>query len=71
MTVVPHPSYFSLFPQLKIKLKGCHFDTVEVIEAKLQAVLNTFTEYDFQDASKRWQKHWEQFIHVEGGLLGG
>jgi hypothetical protein len=27
---------------LKIKLKGCHFDTVEVI----QAVLNTFTEHD-------------------------
>jgi hypothetical protein len=49
MTVVPHPSYFSLFPRLKIKLKGRHFDTVEVIEAESQAVLNTLTEYDFQD----------------------
>jgi hypothetical protein len=35
---------------LKIKLKGRHFDTVEVIEAESQAVLNTFTEHDFQDA---------------------
>jgi hypothetical protein len=25
---------------LKIKLKGCHFDTVEVIEAEPQVVLN-------------------------------
>jgi hypothetical protein len=32
MTVVPHQSYFSLFLRLKIKLKGRHFDTIEVIE---------------------------------------
>jgi hypothetical protein len=43
MTVVPHPPYFSLFPRLKIKLKGRHFDTFEVIEAELQAVSNTHT----------------------------
>jgi hypothetical protein len=52
MTVVPHPSYFSVFPRLKIKLKGCHFDTTEVTEAESQAVLNTLTEHDFQDAFK-------------------
>jgi hypothetical protein len=34
MTVIHHPPYFSLFPQLKIKLKGRHFDTNEVIEAE-------------------------------------
>jgi hypothetical protein len=38
---------------LKIKLKGCHFDIVEVIEAELQAVQNTLTELDFQDAFKK------------------
>jgi hypothetical protein len=41
MTVIPHPPYFSLFSRLKIKLKGCHVDTAEVIEAESQAVLNT------------------------------
>jgi histone-lysine N-methyltransferase SETMAR len=64
MTVVPHKPYspdlvpcdFSLFPRLKIKLKGCCFDTTEVIEAESQAVLNTLTEQDFQDAFKKWQK---------------
>jgi hypothetical protein len=67
MTVVPHQLYlldlapwdFSLFSWLKIKLKGCCFDTIEVIEAESHAVLNTLTEHDFQDAFKKWQKHWE------------
>jgi hypothetical protein len=48
MTVVPHPPYFPLFPRLKIKLKGRHFDRIEVIEADSQAVLNTLTEHDLQ-----------------------
>jgi hypothetical protein len=49
---LPHPPYFSLFPQLKVILKGCHFDTIEVIEAESQAVLNTFTKHGFQDTFK-------------------
>jgi hypothetical protein len=59
-TVVPHPLYspsldscdFSLSPPLKIKLKGRHFNTTEVIEAGSHAVLSTFTEHDFQDTLK-------------------
>jgi hypothetical protein len=47
MTVVSHPPYFSLFPQLKIKLKGLHFDTIEVIEAESQAVLSILTGHSF------------------------
>jgi hypothetical protein len=37
---------------LKIKLKGHHFDTTEVIKAESQVALNTPTEHDFQDAFK-------------------
>jgi chorismate-pyruvate lyase len=37
---------------LKIKLKGCHFDRIEVIEADSLVVLNTLTEHDFKDALK-------------------
>jgi hypothetical protein len=52
MTVITHPPDlpdlapcdFSPFLRLKIKLKGYHFDTTEVIEAELQAMLNTLTE---------------------------
>jgi hypothetical protein len=50
MAVAPHLPYFSLFPRLKLKLKSRHFDTIGLIEAESQAVLNTFTEHDFQDA---------------------
>jgi hypothetical protein len=35
-----------------MKLKGCHFDTTEVMVAESQAVLNILTEHDFQDAFK-------------------
>jgi hypothetical protein len=37
---------------LKIKLKGRHFDIIEVIKAESQTVLNTLKEHDFQDAFK-------------------
>jgi hypothetical protein len=50
MPVVPHPPYISMHPQLKVKLKGRHFDATEVIEAESQAVLNSLPEHDFQDA---------------------
>jgi hypothetical protein len=53
MTAVHLPPCFSLFPQLKIKLKSRHFDTIEEIEAELQDVLNTFREYDYPDAFKK------------------
>jgi hypothetical protein len=43
---------------LKIKLKDRRFDIIEVIEAESQAVLNTFTDHDFQDAFKKLHMHW-------------
>jgi hypothetical protein len=51
VTVVPllPLPYFPLLPRLKIKLKGRHFDTNEVIEEESQAVLNTLSEYNYQD----------------------
>jgi hypothetical protein len=33
-----------------------------VIKADLQAVLNTLTEHDLQDAFKKWRKGWEWCI---------
>jgi hypothetical protein len=63
MTVVSYPPYspdlapcdFCLFPRLKINLKGCHCDTIWVIKAESQVVLNTLTAQDFQDVFKKWQ----------------
>jgi hypothetical protein len=56
---------------LKIKLKGRRFDTIEVIEAESQAVLNPLIEHDFQDACKKWQKRWERRICAEGHYFEG
>jgi hypothetical protein len=50
-------------------LKGPHFDTVEVIEAESQAVLNTLTEHDFQDTFKKLAEALGT-VHTRGrGLL--
>jgi hypothetical protein len=56
---------------LKIKLKGGHYDTTEMIEAESQAMLNTLTEHDFQDAFRRWQRRWERCIRAEGDFFEG
>jgi hypothetical protein len=52
MILFPHPSYFSPFTRFKINLKSRHFDTIEVIEAESQTMLNTLTTQNFQDAFK-------------------
>jgi hypothetical protein len=41
---------------LNTKLKGRHFDTNEAIEEEWQAVLNTFAEFDFQEAFNKGGK---------------
>jgi hypothetical protein len=58
MAVVPHPPYSPdswdfCVSSIEDKLNGRHFDTIEVIEAKSQAVLSTLTEHDFQDTFKK------------------
>jgi hypothetical protein len=37
---------------LNVKHKGSYFDTIEVIEAESQVVLNTVTEHNIQDPFK-------------------
>jgi transposase len=64
MVIIPHPPYlpdlapcdFALFPKLKRKLKGRHFETVCDIQMELQAVLNSITENDFHGAFEAWGK---------------
>jgi hypothetical protein len=70
MTLVPLPTYVSLFFRLKIKLKVRHFETNGVIEAKLQAALNTLTAHDFQDEFKNGRSAGNGDARGRG-LLGG
>jgi hypothetical protein len=48
----PRTLLSSLCP-IEDKIESCQFNTFEVIEVESQAVLNTFTEHDFQDACKK------------------
>jgi hypothetical protein len=46
------PTFISrnaLFPKLKMKLKGRHFETVSDIQRESQVVFNSIKENDFHD----------------------
>jgi hypothetical protein len=34
-------------------------------------MLNTFTEHNFKDAFKKWQKCWEPCTHAKGDYFEG
>jgi hypothetical protein len=65
MALIPHPPYsldlaprdFFLFPKMKLKLKGCRFDTIDKIQVESLVVLDTLTEKDFQEAFQKWRRH--------------
>jgi hypothetical protein len=65
------PTLLLSVSRIEDKLKGCHFDAIEVVEAELQMVLNTLTDDDFQDAFRKWQEQWEECICAEGGCFEG
>jgi hypothetical protein len=64
VTIVPHPPHsldlapcdFTLFPKLKMKLKGQCFETVSNIQRESQAVLDSSKENDFHGAFEVWKK---------------
>ena len=62
----PELAHYNFFPFLKMKLqlKGCYFDTVE-IHCKLQKVHDTLGEQDFENASQQWQRRWECCIAAQ------
>jgi hypothetical protein len=74
MFIVPHPPYsadlapcdFALFPKLKMKPKGQHFETVSDIQRELQAVLDSIKENDFNGAFEVWKTCSNRCIHSEG-----
>jgi hypothetical protein len=68
MTVVTHTPY-SLHLTLCNFSVSRHFDTIEVIEAESQALLNILKKHYFQDAFQKGQKRWERCIHSEEDYL--
>ena len=79
MAVISHLPYspdlapcdFFLFPKMKLKQKGRWFDTIEEIQAKMQRVLDTVIEKDFQEVFKKWRRRWDQCLHAGGNYFEG
>jgi hypothetical protein len=46
------PCDFALFPKLKMKLKGQHFETV----SDIQRILDSIKENDFHGTFEEWKK---------------
>jgi hypothetical protein len=56
---------------MKLKLKGCWFDTIEEIQAEMQKVLDTLTEKAFQEAFQKWRRWWDWCLHSGGNYFEG
>jgi hypothetical protein len=63
MVIIPHPPYlpdlapcdFTLFPKLKMKPKGRHFETMSDIQRESQVVLDSIKASDFHSAFEAWK----------------
>jgi hypothetical protein len=60
-----------LFPKLKIKLKGRHFETVPGIQRESRAVLDSIKEIDLHGAFEAWKKRWDSCIRSQGDYFEG
>jgi histone-lysine N-methyltransferase SETMAR len=64
MVIISHPPYsldlgpcdFALFPKLKLKLKGQHFETASDIQRQFQVVLDCIKKNGFHSAFEAWKK---------------
>jgi hypothetical protein len=79
MVIVSHPPYspdlapcdIVLFPKLKLKLKGRHFETVCDIHRELQVVLKSIKENVYHGAFEAWKKRWDHCIRSQGDYFEG
>jgi hypothetical protein len=51
---------------MKLKLKGCRFDTIEEIQAEFQKVLDTL---NFQEEFQKWRRWWDRCLHPGGNCF--
>jgi histone-lysine N-methyltransferase SETMAR len=79
MVIVPHPPYspdlatsdFTLFPKLKMKLKGRRFATVSDIQRESQAVLDVIKENNSHGSFEAWKKRLDRCIRSQGDYFEG
>jgi hypothetical protein len=60
------PRDFALFPELKMKLKERHFETVSDIHRESQAVLDSIKENYLHSAFEARKRQWDCCIRSQG-----
>ena len=76
---VPHSSYspdlapcdFWLFPNLKEKLRGCRYETIEEMKEAVTKVFDTLTQEDFHGAFQKLLEQHNKFITAGGDYFQG
>ena len=71
---VPHPPCspdlalcdFCLFPKLKEKLRGCHYETIEEMKEAVMKVIDTLTKEDFHGAFQKLLEWYNKCIASVG-----
>lgn len=78
-TVLEHPPYspdlapcdFFLFPKIKEKLKGHHFQTLEYIKEATTEALAEVTKDQFRESIEGWKVRMEKCIRAQGEYFEG
>jgi len=78
ITVLEHPAYspdlapsdIFLFPKIKERLKGRHFDDDD-IRRNTTAALQAIPQNQFQNCFEGWTRRWHQCIAYQGEYFEG
>ena len=73
--IAPHPPFspqlascdFCLFP----KLRGCRYETIEVMKEAVTKVIDTLTQEDFHEALQKLLKRYHKCISAGGDYFEG
>ena len=65
------PSDFFLFPKIKEKLKGKHFDGTDDIRSNTMTALKVITQNQFKNCFEEWTRHWHWCIASQGEYFEG
>jgi hypothetical protein len=75
----PHPPYspdlaardFWVFPEIKLTMKGNHFDVIPEIEVATKECIRALVKDDFQNYFRSWQDCWRKCIDSRGDYFEG
>ena len=76
---VCHPPYspnldpydFWLFPKLKEKLRGCHYEIIEEMKEAMMKVIDTLTQEDIHGAFQKLLERYNKCIAAGGDYFEG